>query len=532
MNLRKLLLFTFAIVSSYFSLAQSPNILLIIADDLGVDAFNGYNLGSINPTTPHLDSLRNSGITFANAWSSSVCTPTRAGMMSGKYGSKNGVKTAPGNLDTTHISIFKMLKDFNPNYSTAVTGKWHISKPKNSQHPIWHGADHYMGLLKGAVSSYDSWDKTENGATSTSTDYATSYFTDDAINWINIQSNPWFMWLAHVAPHTPLHVPPSYMHSQPSTNSQIKKFMAMIESLDYEVGRLLDSIPPSVLANTTIIFIGDNGTANNLLQDYPANHGKQTLYQGGIHVPMFVSGNGVTRVGETENALVNVIDIYATSLELAGENLQGGIYNSLSFKHLLTSSGFPKRQYNYTELDTNGMDITVQGFAIRDSIYKLIEYHTGQQEMYNLLTDSLELNNLLSSTLTSQEQNIKLELETEALQRRTAWSCRDDIKNGDETAIDCGGTYCSPCATGIISLEINNGVNIYPNPVRETLIIQAKETYHLTINNSEGKIVKKTKINIGINTISLEELPSGMYFIVGFNSLTRFAEKVIVKEID
>ena len=398
------------LTNSFIASSQSPNILLIIADDLGIDALNGYNLGSVNPTTPHLDSLRNSGLTFANAWSSSVCTPTRAGMMSGKYGSNNEVKTSPGNLDTTHISLFKALKTSNPNYSTAVSGKWHISQPVEAQHPVWHEADHYTGVLDGAVSSYNSWNKTENGVTTISTDYATSYFTDDAINWVNTQSNPWFLWLAHVAPHTPFHVPPSFMHSQTSTNTPLQKYMAMIESLDYEVGRLLDSLSPTEEANTTIIFIGDNGTPNSVLQDYPIDHGKKSLYQGGIHVPMFVSGNGVTRIGETEYALVNVIDIYATSLELTGSDLPGGIYNSLSFKHLLTSSSLPKRQYNFSELDSNLATISTHGFAIRDSIFKLIEYHTGQQEMYNLVIDSLETNNLLLGILSGQEQSIKLDL--------------------------------------------------------------------------------------------------------------------------
>jgi arylsulfatase A-like enzyme len=82
-------------------------------------------------------------------------------------------------------------------------------------------------------------------------------------------------------------------------------------------------------------------------------HGKESLYQGGVHVPMFVSGTGVSRIGETESALVNVIDIYATVLELSGVNLPGGIYNSLSFKRLLTSSTLPKRQYDFSEIDTN-----------------------------------------------------------------------------------------------------------------------------------------------------------------------------------
>ena len=521
------------LISILFSIStmysQSPNILIIIGDDLGVDAMNGYNLGSFKPNTPHLDSIRNNGLTFANAWSSPVCTPMRAGMMSGMYGSKNGVKTIPGNLDTTYTSLLKAIKTTNPIYTTAVTGKWHISKPAKALHPIWHGADHYMGVLEGKVNAYDNWDKTENNITGNSTDYATTYFTNDAINWINNQNNPWFMWLAHIAPHSPFHIPPANMFTQPSTNSQLKKYLAMIESLDYEVGRMLDSLSPSDKANTTIIFIGDNGTPNNVLQDYPANHGKTTLYQGGIHVPMFVSGYGVSRIGETENALVNVIDIYATVLEMVGNNLPGGIYNSLSFNHLLTSSNFPKRQYNFSEIDTNQGSANTQGYAIRDSIYKLIEYYNGQQEMFNLNSDPLETNDLLLGSLTAQEQLLKTELENEAFQRRTSWSCNDNIQNGDEIGIDCGGSYCSPCLTSTNSLKENNRVIVYPNPVKEILMIDSKEKYNITIKNITGKLVVQSEINTGLNSISFLGIPSGMYIIEGFNHSSRFIEKVIVK---
>ena len=440
------------IISFLFTNGQTPNILLIIADDLGVDAINGYNLGNIDPTTPHLDSIRNNGLTFSNVWSSTVCAPTRAGIMSGMYGSNNGVKTLPGNLDTTYTSLLKALKNSNPIYTTAVIGKWHISNPANEMHPIWHGVDHYMGILTGSVMAYDNWNKTENNITTNSNDYITSYLTNDAINWIDNQNNPWFLWLAHVAPHTPLHIPPANMHTQTFTNSPIRKYMAMIESLDYEVGRLLNSLTPSEKANTIIIFIGDNGTPNNLTQDYPANHGKGTLYQGGVHVPMFVSGYGVTRHGETENALINVIDIYASIIEISGTNLPGGIYNSLSFEHLLTSSILPKRQFNLSEIDSNQGFINTQGYTIRDSTYKLIEYYTGQQEMFNIFADPLETNNLLQGALTSQEQNLKTKLENEAIQRQTSWSCKDDIKNGDEDGIDCGGTYCSPCITSTFNI--------------------------------------------------------------------------------
>ena len=506
------------IASGLFVRAQSPNILLIIADDLGVDALNGYNLGSINPTTPHLDSLRNNGLTFTNVWSSPVCSPTRAGIMSGKYGIKNGVKTVPGDLDTAHISILNSVKDTNSNYTTAIIGKWHIAKLNDLFHPIWHGADHFMGIMgAGCSTAYDDWDKTENGITVNVTDYATRYFTNDAISWINNQNQPWILWLSHAAPHGPLHVPPSYMHSQPSTNSQMKKYMAMIESLDYEVGRLLDPLSASEKASTTIIFIGDNGTPNNLLQDYPSDRGKGTLYQGGIHVPMFVSGHGVTRVGETENALVNVIDIYATMMELAGASLAGGMYNSLSFKHLLTGSSSPKRRYNYTEIDTNNMGEHIQGYAIRDSIYKLIEYYDGQQEMYDLVSDTMELSDLLLGSLTSQQQSIKADLESEAAQIQAAWSCNDDIKNGDEDGIDCGGTYCTPCNTiSIKHKKSNRDLSVFPNPVGNYFTIDpdGKLIQEIKIFNVLGELLLSKEINnSSATTIDISYLESSVYFL-------------------
>ena len=513
----KITLCILTIFSGTTSSAQSPNILLIIADDLGVDAFNGYDLGSFNPITPHLDSLRNSGLTFTNAWASSVCTPTRAGIMSGKYGSKNGVKTTPGNLDTTHISLLNALKDSSASYSSAVIGKWHIAMPSNLQHPIWHGADHYMGVIEGSVSAYDNWNKTENNSMSNCTEYVTSYFTDDAINWISNQNNPWFLWLAHVAPHTPLHVPPSQMYSQPNTNTPLKKYMAMIESIDYEVGRLLDSISPAELANTTILFIGDNGTPHNLLQDYPSQHGKQTLYQGGIHVPMFVSGNGVSRTGETENALIHVVDIYATILALTGSDLPGGIYNSLSFEHLLSSSTLPKRQYNFTELDSNQTNINIQGHTIRNNDYKLIEYHNGVQEMYNLITDPLETTDLLLGTLSAQEQAIKLEFENEATQRITAWSCKDDIQNGDEQGIDCGGTYCSPCSASSINQQNTTGkISVSPNPTNDSFTITSNgnEIEYIKVFNTLGEVVFTKEVAASVSTtIDLSHLKADIYYL-------------------
>ncbi len=419
-----------------------PNILLIIADDLGVDISNGYQSNALMPTTPNLDALRTNGLTFTNCWTAPQCTPTRASIMSGKYGVNTGVKKPPGNLDAgTHISVFKELATQTSNaYEGAVVGKWHISNPVDYTHPMQHGVDFYTGVFQSQVADYYAWDKVVSGAIVPNTNYATTELTDDALTWINARSSPWFMWLAHVAPHSPIHTPPPSLYTLNPIGTNFRKYVASIEAMDAEIGRLLANMTPAVLANTVIIYIGDNGTPGNFLQGFPAGRGKGTVYQGGIHVPLIVSGAGVTRTGETEDALVHSVDIYATVLEIAGASLPGGKYNSFSFKSLLSNASAPERPYNYVDyerLGTGGDD-----FAIRDSQFKLVQFSDGTQEFYDLINDPFEQTNLLP-TLNAAEQTAYDDLEIEAIYIRTDWSCRDLIQNGTETSVDVGGTYCS-----------------------------------------------------------------------------------------
>ena len=477
--------------------AQNHNIVLIIADDLGVDALNGFGINANQAITPHLDSMRLSGLKFMNAWASPVCTPTRAGMMSGKYGSKTGVKTAPGNLDTDHISLGKAIKTYDSSYKTGVVGKWHISHPANELHPKEHEWDHYTGVVAAQWNAYDNWEKTENDVTTTSTEYATSYFTDDALSWLNSSTAPWFLWMAHIAPHSPFHVPPAHMYAGGQVNNNEGKYKAMIESMDFEIGRFIDSLTADQKANTTFIFLGDNGTPGNVLQEFPAGRGKQTLYQGGVHVPMFISGKGVTRIGEVDTSLINVIDVYASVLEMLGEDLPGGIYNSYSFNHLLTNASTESRPYNFTELDANGGNFTLEGYTIRNDKYKLIVYSDNTEELFDLKTDTFELINILDNSLTVDEQIIYDELKLEASERINNWSCNDGIQNGDETAIDCGGTNCSACTVGSEDSFNISGINIYPNPASDQIIIKSK--------NSNIKSIKVTTIQgLVLNTQAIK----------------------------
>lgn len=393
--------------------SSTPNILLVIADDLGKDAIKGYQEGSIKPITPNIDAIRDNGLMFTNFWVNPTCTPTRSSIITGKYGYRTGVKGVGDVLNASETVIQKYIaNNTNNKYATAVVGKWHLSGNSTGFNPETFGIDYYAGLIRGAVDNYYQWQLTEDGATSQQTTYITEKFTDLAINWVNDQSKPWFLWLAYNAPHTPFHVPPGNMHSQGNlpayTNGMdaTPYFMASIEAMDYQIGRFLSSIPAAEKENTIIIFIGDNGTTNLVAQSpYSSTKVKNTLYQGGINTPMFVSGKGVSRNGTDHQLLVGT-DLFATIAQIAGINVNE-YHDSKSFKSLFTQSG-SIRDYQYSELK----DDTDESWTIGNGTYKLIIKNTGI-EMYHLTNDPYENINLLNGVLSTTEQSVKSLLETE-----------------------------------------------------------------------------------------------------------------------
>ncbi|MBP0902351.1 sulfatase-like hydrolase/transferase [Mariniflexile gromovii] len=373
--------------------SKAPNILLIIADDMGLDACPGYNLGTVKPNMPNLQAMINSGIRFNNVWSNPTCAPTRATILTGKYGFKTGILKPGDVLSTTETSLQNYLdKNTNNTYNHAVIGKWHLSN--NINHPTEMGVNYYAGFSRGTVPSYYNWTLIENGQTTPSTEYTTTKFTDLAINWVSQQSKSWFLWLAYNAPHTPFHPPPSHLHSQgnlPSDDASINAnplpyYMAALEALDSEMGRLLASMSQEEKDNTIIIFMGDNGTPSQVVQDYGYYKAKGSIYQGGVNVPMVISGKTVTRKNQTEDALINTTDLFATIASVAGaETTQ--INDSKSFISLLSSASAEKRMFTYAENDD---------YSIRNATHKYIYFDDGSEALYNLSNDALENTNLLN----------------------------------------------------------------------------------------------------------------------------------------
>lgn len=400
--------------------SSRPNILLIIADDFGLDACPNYNVGSTKPNMPNLLDLMNNGITFDNFWAYPVCSPTRASILTGKYGVKTGVLNASdaSTIDASEKTLQSYLDEkLGKVYSHSIIGKWHLSNNEPNR-PNQMGIDYYSGLLSGSVSSYDQWNLVENGISNQNSEYITTKLTNLAIDWINNQDNNWFCWLAYNAPHTPFHLPPSQMHSQgilPTDEAIIEAnplpyFMAMTESLDYEIGRLLNSIPDEEVENTVIIFIGDNGTAGQVIQNpYLSNRSKGSLYQGGIAVPLIVAGKGVTRIGQRDQNLISSTDLFSTIAQIAGIN-ESEYENSISFYPLFSQTTTNNRMYNYSEVLNTAP--AKSGYTIRNDNYKLFVLDNGSERFYNLTSDPFEENNIIynmSSTDLEFYNSLKLE---------------------------------------------------------------------------------------------------------------------------
>lgn len=414
-----------------------PNILLIIADDMGLDASPCYREGTEKPVMPTLEQLCRDGVVFDNFYATPVCSSTRATILTGRYGFRTGVGAAVGRntsngLPLSETTLFQFLDRYLPEkYAQAVIGKWHLATVDNGDvdHPIMAGADFYSGVIRGTIDDYYRWPRTQDGQTEMVDGYITSVLTDIAIDWIDDQGNrPWFLWLAHVAPHLPIHLPPGDLIANQDLDGTVENlqarprdyYLASLEALDAEIGRLLTGLPQPVLENTIVLFLGDNGTPNRTVQTpYERRRAKASLFEGGIHVPLIVSGKGVTRQGQREEALVNSTDLFATIATIAGVahgDSDQWPEDSVSFVPLLTSDPATTRQFAYSELfgSPGARGRQAEGHAIRDKRWKLMKTEGNGEQLFDLAEDPYERNDLLQSNrLTADADDALINLRNE-----------------------------------------------------------------------------------------------------------------------
>ncbi len=386
------------------------NVMIVLADDLGVDVVRSYGLHPDAPPTPNLDALAAEGVRFTHAYAFPSCSPTRAAILTGRTARRTGVgRTVESDLDEvaelplSEVILPEVLAT--AGYASSAVGKWHLgtlSSANGARHPLDSGFGWYAGpfgnlgrMDLGGLTlpgSYWLWEKDDNGTITTNRRYVLTDEIDDAIARAQAMPEPWFLWVALTAPHAPFHVPPDHLTTLRPTllSSDADKYRAMVEAMDTELGRLLASLSPELRARTTIVVMGDNGTPDEAtLAPFDAQGAKASLHEGGSRVPLIVSGPGLS-VGVSDG-LVQALDLFPTVLALAGvprttPRLDGVALDGVSLLPTLRHPSVVLHDDIVNEqFAPNGPGPWLHDDrAVRDTRWRLIEDAIGDRVLYDV----------------------------------------------------------------------------------------------------------------------------------------------------
>ena len=323
---------------------RKPNIVHIVADDLGWEDV-GFN-GCTDIKTPNLDKLAAEGVKLTQFYAQHICTPSRACLMTGRYPFRYGLQTvvipsvATYGLDTTEWLLPQCLKE--AGYRTALLGKWHLGHGDTKYWPRQRGFDYFYGALIGEL---DYFTHEEHGVLDWFRDnqpvrepgYTTTLLGKDAVKYIKAQApnQPFYLYLAFNAPHTPYQAPQEYIDRYPNIADPTRRiYAAMVSCLDDEVGRVVAALDEKGIRDQTLIlFQSDNGGTFNPMftgvmadvskikipcDNGPYRDGKGSLYEGGTRVCACANWPGHIKAGSTSDGLIHVVDLYPTFAALAG----------------------------------------------------------------------------------------------------------------------------------------------------------------------------------------------------------------------
>jgi arylsulfatase A-like enzyme len=364
--------------------AGRPNILFIVGDDMGFGDV-GFN-GCKDIPTPNLDALAAAGVRFTNGYvSGPYCSPTRAGLMTGRYQEKFGHEFNPGGggqgLPLTETTIADRLRA--AGYVTGLVGKWHLGA-KADMHPQKRGFDEFFGFLGGAHDYFKSAGILRGTEPVTELDYTTDAFGREVMSFIERHNgHPWFCYLAFNAVHTPMEATDDRLAKFPNeTNKPRRTYDGMMLALDEVVGRVRAKlIETRQDQNTLVIFISDNGgptmpgTTINASRNDPFRGSKRTTLEGGIHVPFLLSWPAQVKGGRTFEQPAIQLDLTATALAAAGADVkpEWKLDGVNLMPYLSGEKKDPPHDALYWRFG--------EQMAIRAGDYKLVRYDTNADTM-------------------------------------------------------------------------------------------------------------------------------------------------------
>jgi arylsulfatase A-like enzyme len=365
---------------------RRPNIIVIVADDLGY-ADVGFQ-GSKDIPTPNIDALARGGIRFTDAYvTGPYCSPTRAGLMTGRYPQRFGhefnLGVNPGlGLPLDQMTVADRLKA--AGYRTALFGKWHLGADAE-HHPMSRGFDEFFGFLGGEHSYLDVRATTNNPVMddrkpAQTFEYLTDAITDRAVGFIQRnRTQPFFLYLAYNAVHTPMHATDKYQARVSSIADERRRtYAAMLLAMDDGIGRTIAALGEHNLEdNTLIFFLSDNGgptmvgTTINGSSNAPLRGSKRQTWEGGIRVPFVIRWKGKLPANKVESRPIIQLDVLPTALAAAGIPIQAdGQLDGVNLLPFLTTqtNGIP-HDVLYWRLGSN--------MAIREGDWKLVKTIEG-----------------------------------------------------------------------------------------------------------------------------------------------------------
>ncbi|MBL9188889.1 MAG: sulfatase-like hydrolase/transferase [Opitutaceae bacterium] len=384
---------------------RPPNVVVIISDDQGFAdiSFNPHHPREVS--TPRLDALAREGVWFSQAYiTGNVCSPTRAGLMTGRYQQRAGVYTG-GEGGAGMAQSEKLFPRFltPAGYTSAAYGKWHIGLTV-AQSPVGRGFDEWYGFLgRGAHDYFDLAQKNEdvgpmyrNGKEIKDEGYMTTRLTDEAVAFIQRQkANPFFVYLAYNAVHAPAQAPAEdiarWRKQFPEITEARAILMAMLHHLDLGVGRVVDTLKKEgVWDNTLLFFLTDNGGSKAMsAMNTPLRGAKQQNYEGGIRTPFIASWPAGFKGGRTIDTPIVALDILPTALDAAGLAPDRPL-DGRSLLPLLTGKA---DRHTDTFFWSEGGE--AGGFAVRSGDWKLVQQRGERKvELFDLAKDPAEKNDL------------------------------------------------------------------------------------------------------------------------------------------
>ncbi len=373
-----------------------PNILLIVADDLGYD--DSTIINSTGITTPSLQSLAQSGVTFTRHYADATCTPSRVALLTGRYPERSGFRPVGIEIPAEFPTLAEHLAT--AGYTTYLTGKWHAGEERALSHPQHKGFAQWFGFLNqwelsgevtdankgsGKKPRYnDPMLRTNGGPLVLHEGHLTDILTQhtiERIEQLNTRDEPWFLYHAFLAPHHPIQ--PAQRYAQQFEPTPEGEYRALVTQMDDAIGRILEVVDRS---NTLVVFLSDNGGTNKERNNnYPFHGKKGDTLEGAFRTPLVLSWPGhIPEAVRNDNVVMNV-DIFPTLLAAAGVTNADTIDGINLWPSLMTGAAVAERARSW-EVYSENVGTLNFSFLSRDGDWRLANGQGFDAQLFHLAT--------------------------------------------------------------------------------------------------------------------------------------------------